>query len=215
MPFRARSVWVCVSVACLGVVVDGESDYIMIDVPATSKRCVGEEFPEDSLGKWGFTVVGSEKHKENPTKSSKMRVTIKDPTKKLMWSEALDFEPHTYSFTTKVPGLHKACVENHHSKPQRVSLFVEQGWGVKDYDGVSRSVFGPVEKQLDDSEHMLKDIANEMDAAIAREQKLREGAETGRDRVELFGVVSMGVLFTTACWQIIYLRSFFRSKKLL
>jgi len=193
----------------------GESDNIMVDVPATSKRCVGEEFPEDSLGRWAFTVVGSEKKKENPTKSSKVRVTVKDPRKRLLWSEALDFETHAFSFTTATPGLHKACVENHHSKPQRVALSVEQGWGVKDYDAVGASVFGPVEKQLDDSEHMLKDIAAEMDAAIAREEALREGAESGRDRVELFGVVSMGVLFATACWQIVYLRSFFRSKKLL
>jgi hypothetical protein len=54
-----------------------------------------------------------------------------------------------------------------------------------------------------------------MDAALNREERLREGAESGRDRVELFGVVSMGVLFVTALWQVVYLRSFFRSKKLL
>ena len=72
-----------------------------------------------------------------------------------------------------------------------------------------------MEKQLDDSDHMLRDIAAEMDAALNREERLREGAESGRDRVELFGVVSMGVLFVTALWQVVYLRSFFRSKKLL
>lgn len=203
------------ALASLAHLLNAESDFVMVDVPATSKRCVGEEFPDDSLGKWSFVVMGSEKHKADPTKSSKVRVTVKNPRKKLMWSESLDFTEKTFSFTTKVPGLHKACVENHHSKPQRVSIAVDQGWGVRDYDGVSDSVFGPVEKQLDDSEHMLKDIAAEMDAAIERESDLRDASESGRDRVELFGVISMGVLFATACWQIIYLRSFFRSKKLL
>lgn len=206
---------VSVALGVLAALVAGESDNIMVDVPATSKRCVGEEFPEDSLGRWAFHVVGGEKHKENPTKSSKVRVTVKDPRKKLLWSQALDYERHSFSFTTRSPGLHKACVENHHSKPQRVAITVEQGWGVRDYAAVAGTVFGPVEKQLDDSEHMLVDIAAEMDHAIEREEGLRVGAESGRDRVELFGVVSMAVLFMTACWQIVYLRSFFRSKKLL
>ena len=207
--------WAVVACCLCLARVFGESDFVMVDVPATSKRCVGEEFPEDSLGKWSFVVLGSAKHRAEPTKASNVRVTVKDPRKKLMWSETLDYAEHSFSFTTSVAGLHKACVENHHTKPQRVSIAVDQGWGVRDYDGVSDSVFGPVEKQLDDSEHMLKDIAAEMDAAIAREETLRDASESGRDRVELFGIISMGVLFTTACWQIVYLRSFFRSKKLL
>ena len=37
----------------------------------------------------------------------------------------------------------------------------------------------------------------------------------GRDRVETFGLISMGVLVVTALWQVFFLRSFFRSKKLL
>ena len=92
---------------------------------------------------------------------------------------------------------------------------MEQGWGARDYAAVGAGVFGPVEKQLDDSEHMLRDIAAEMDAALRREEHLRGSSEQGRDRVELFGVASMTVLFLTALWQVFYLRRFFRSKKLL
>ena len=98
------------ALASLAHLLNAESDFVMVDVPATSKRCVGEEFPDDSLGKWSFVVMGSEKHKADPTKSSKVRVTVKNPRKKLMWSESLDFTERTFSFTTKVPGLHKACV---------------------------------------------------------------------------------------------------------
>ena len=143
-----------------------------------------------------------------------MRATVKDPRHGLLWSETLE-EPKTLTFTAATAGLHRACVENRHSKPQRVAVVVQSGWSVRDYASVGEGVFGPVEKQLDDSEHMLRDIGQEMDAALLREENLRLGAEAGRDRVELFGILSMGVLVLTALWQVYYLRSFFRSKKLL
>ena len=148
--------------------------------------------------------------------ADKLRASLKDPARKLIWSEHLGGgKEKMFSFTAKSPGLYRACVENHHAKPQRVALTIEQGWGARDYAKVGAGVFGPVEKQLDDSEHLLKDIAAEMDAALLREERLRDNSESGRDRVEFFGAVSMGVLLLTALWQIFYLRRFFRSKKLL
>lgn len=191
----------------------------MVDVPASSRRCLGEEYPEDSLGRWTFEAMGTVKHgdvKAKPEAADKLRASLKDPARKLIWSEHLGGgKEKMFSFTAKSPGLYRACVENHHAKPQRVALTIEQGWGARDYAKVGAGVFGPVEKQLDDSEHMLKDIAAEMDAALLREERLRDNSESGRDRVEFFGAVSMGVLLLTALWQIFYLRRFFRSKKLL
>ena len=207
--------------ALLVAYTSGETDRVLVDVAANSRRCLGEEFPEDALGRWKFSVAGVVKHgdlKRNSEAAQKVRATVKDPSKKLLWSAALNDDATNapaFSFTATTPGLYRACVENRHTKPQRVAITVEQGWGVRDYAAVGEGVFGPVEKQLDDSDHMLRDIAAEMDAALNREERLREGAESGRDRVELFGVVSMGVLFVTALWQVVYLRSFFRSKKLL
>ena len=207
--------------AALITYTSGETDRVLVDVAANSRRCLGEEFPEDALGRWKFSVAGVVKHgdlKRNGDAAEKVRATVKDPSKKLLWSAALNDDATNapaFSFTATAPGLYRACVENRHTKPQRVAITVEQGWGVRDYAAVGEGVFGPVEKQLDDSDHMLRDIAAEMDAALNREERLREGAESGRDRVELFGVVSMGVLFVTALWQVVYLRSFFRSKKLL
>ena len=186
-------------------------------MPASSKRCLGEEFPEAALGKWEFSVLGQlkgDEAKAKPEAAKKMRATVKDPRHKLIWSETLE-EPKALSFTATVPGLHRACVENRHTKPQRVAVVVQSGWSVKDYAAVGEGVFGPVEKQLDDSEHMLRDIGVEMDAALLREENLRTSAEAGRDRVETFGLISMGVLVVTALWQVFFLRSFFRSKKLL
>lgn len=209
------------ALATLLVAVNCETDRVLVDVAANSRRCLGEEFPEDALGRWKFSVVGVVKKgdlKKNEEAAKKVRATVKDPFKKLLWSAALNDDTSAapaFSFTATTPGLYRACVENRHAKPQRIAITVEQGWGVRDYAAVGEGVFGPVAKQLGDSDHMLRDIASEMDAALNREERLRAGAESGRDRVELFGVVSMGVLLVTGVWQIIYLRSFFKSKKLM
>mmetsp|Transcript_14573 Transcript_14573/g.17656 ORF Transcript_14573/g.17656 Transcript_14573/m.17656 type:complete len:185 (-) Transcript_14573:229-783(-) len=184
-----------------------------MDIPASSKRCIGEQFPDDSLGKWTFKVQGGEGKAEN--KESKVRVTIKDPNKKLLYSEALTYESAIFPFTTKTPGLHKACLQNHHRKSQRVELTVTQGFSVKEYGNLVDENMGPIVKQLDDSKSMLREIANEMDLSFMREQEERKAAAETEQRIVKMGYVSMLVLIGLALWQVFYLRSFFRAKKLL
>merc|ERR1719181_830588 len=71
----------------------GETDRVLVDVAANSRRCLGEEFPEDALGRWKFSVAGVVKHgdlKRNGEAAQKVRATVKDPSKKLLWSAALN-----------------------------------------------------------------------------------------------------------------------------
>ena len=58
---------------------------------ASSRRCLGEEYPEESLGRWSFEVLGMVKHgdlKDKPEAAGKVRATLKDPAKKLLWRRA-------------------------------------------------------------------------------------------------------------------------------
>ena len=204
----------------------GETDALLLDVAGSSKRCIGENFAESGLGKWSFQVQDASKV---PTKESKVRVTVKDPTKKLLYSAALTYEEAFFPFTAKVPGLHKACLQNHATKSQRVQLKVTQGFSVKEYGSLVDEHYGPISKQLDDAKVIIADIADEMDASLQREQDERQEAmvrpfsffftssssQETEARIANMGYVSMAVLIGLALWQIIYLRSFFRSKKLL
>jgi len=198
--------------------VRGESDSLLVDVPASSKRCVGEQFPDGALGQWSFRVVATPGSPPagGPRGETHVRVTVKDPTKRLLFSEALTHEAAQFPFTTKIPGLHKACIQNHAARSQRVALAVStQGFSVKEYGADVGEKLGPISKQLDESRNMLKDIAAEMDRALKRETRERQTATATESRIETMGFVSMAVLIGLALWQIIYLRSFFRSKKLL
>jgi len=62
---------------------------------------------------------------------------------------------------------------------------------------------------------MVREIANEMDLSLKREELERATEEEEEERTALFGSISIATLLALSCWQIIYLRRFFRSKKLL
>ncbi|KAJ1460388.1 emp24/gp25L/p24 family/GOLD-domain-containing protein [Pelagophyceae sp. CCMP2097] len=210
----SAGLWLLGLLSQVSLPVSGESDAILIDVPGDSKRCVGEQFPEDSLGKWSFRILATDKEVDQK-KMPKIRVTVKDPNKKLLYSESLSYEEATFAFTTKLPGLHKACIQNHYSKPQRLAISVAQGFSVKEYGDVVGKHLEPVSKQLQDSMNMVREIANEMDLSLKREELERATEEEEEERTALFGSISIATLLALSCWQIIYLRRFFRSKKLL
>ena len=58
-------------------------------------------------------------------------------------------------------------------------------------------------------------IVSELDYLEAREAKMRNTNESTNDRVKWFSIVSILTLIGLAGWQILYLRSFFKSKKLI
>ena len=54
-----------------------------------------------------------------------------------------------------------------------------------------------------------------MDYLRAREQKLRDTNESTNERVKWFGYLTMLMLVSLGAWQVVYLRSYFRSKHLI
>ena len=59
------------------------------------------------------------------------------------------------------------------------------------------------------------DYTNCIDFARRQESLLREAGERTSTRIQWFSILSIAVLLVTSIWQIIYLRRFFTSKKLL
>lgn len=65
------------------------------------------------------------------------------------------------------------------------------------------------------AEEAITDISNEIDYAKRQEIELRSDSERSSDRIQWFGILSIFVLLTISCWQVLYLRHFFTTKKLL
>jgi hypothetical protein len=71
------------------------------------------------------------------------------------------------------------------------------------------------EAKLQLAEDTLHVIQKEIEYAKVQEMALKDSSEAVSDRIQYFSMLSMAVLVVTSLWQLIYLRSFFTSKKLL
>jgi len=72
-----------------------------------------------------------------------------------------------------------------------------------------------LQSNLLQAEEAIADISNEVDYARRQEIELRTSGEVTSDRIQWFGILSIFVLLSVSMWQVIYLRHFFTTKKLL
>ena len=104
--------------------------------------------------------------------------------------------------------------------PMRVTFNVDfKNKATRQYADPSKKVAADelpqLEVQLKLAEDALNEISNEIDFARRQESLLREAGERTSTRIQWFSILSIAVLLVTSIWQIIYLRRFFTSKKLL
>jgi len=72
-----------------------------------------------------------------------------------------------------------------------------------------------VETELRRIEETVNEIVQELEYLRMREQKLRDTNESTNERVKWFAFGTMGMLVGLGAWQVVYLRSYFRSKHLI
>ena len=80
---------------------------------------------------------------------------------------------------------------------------------------VDKEAIPTLESELLAAEEALNDISREIEFARKQELLLKEAIESTTSRIQWFSIISIGILVVTSVWQLIYLRSFFQSKKLL
>jgi emp24/gp25L/p24 family/GOLD len=80
---------------------------------------------------------------------------------------------------------------------------------------VGKDEIPTLESELLAAEEILNDISNEIEFARKQEIVLKEIADSTASRIEWFSIFSVVILLFTSLWQIIYLRHFFTSKKLI
>lgn len=72
-----------------------------------------------------------------------------------------------------------------------------------------------METELRRIEETVNEIVQELEYLRMREQKLRDTNESTNERVKWFAFGTMGMLVGLGAWQVVYLRSYFRSKHLI
>jgi len=97
-----------------------------------------------------------------------------------------------------------------------VDLDVDIGADAVDYNAIAKqeSLSG-LEVEMRKLEGIVKEIVDELNYLKRREAKMRDTNESTNERVRWFSLLTVCTLLSLGVWQIVYLRSYFKSKALI
>ena len=220
------------------------SSSIMVDLSPGKQRCVGQELDTEDQALFTFGVMHSGEESNNYQKhpgsggdvgnpnSVQVYASITDPTGLTVLSREkviIGARPKEVTLSSvENRGVHKLCFDLQDSSAlklgqvgPRVFFFIDfksrtsRGKLDKIPNKVGKEDLPTIELHLKSAEESLHDISKEIEFAQDQELLLKEGVQTANDRIRWFGYLSMTVLLLTSLWQLLYLRSFFKGKKLL
>jgi len=130
-------------------------------------------------------------------------------------------EAGKFAFTTDGYNVYELCVisrvpPNVRGLKHEVSLSVKHGSEAKSYDELAKAnKLAPLEVELKRLEDLSLNIVQDFAYMRTREEEMRDTNESTNSRVLYFSIFSMLCLLGLATWQVLYLRKFFKSKKLI
>jgi len=102
------------------------------------------------------------------------------------------------------------------TQAREVHLEMKHGVEAKNYEELAHvSKLKPMELELAKLEDLSSSIVSDFEYMKAREQEMRDTNESTNTRVLYLSVFSMCCLLGLATWQVLYLRRFFKAKKLI
>eukprot|EP00042_Codosiga_hollandica_P018391 m.53940 g.53940 ORF g.53940 m.53940 type:complete len:207 (-) comp48671_c0_seq2:85-705(-) len=192
-----------------------ESVAITFDLPAVSKKCLKEDVHKDIL------VVGE--YELSPSDDQIVDLEITDSRDHPVYKkvEALkgkfaftsdDYDTFSICFTNRLRDQKTAS----RGLFREVTLGLKTGVEARKYDEIARSEkLKPLELELRKLEDLAESVVADFARMKAREQEHRDTNESTNERLLLFSLISMGALLALAIWQVLYLKRYFRQKKLI
>ncbi|KAF3107959.1 vesicle coat component [Orbilia oligospora] len=186
--------------------------------PGSSHRCIRNFAAKDTLVVVTATIGG------NKGDGQKVNIHIKDAVGN-EYGKPKDVVGETrMAFTSHADAAFDVCFENtavnyHRGGSQlfrSVELDVDIGADARDWSAIQAAEkLKPVEIELRRIEELVSEVVSEMEYLRTREQKLRDTNESTNERVKWFAFLIISTLLGLGAWQVIYLRSYFRSKHLI
>lgn len=178
------------------------------EVELSSKEmfCLGEELSSQIL------IVGNI---EAPPGTEHLSVSVKNPAGESMYSKNLtNFAK--FSFTALDSGTHSLCLENEGTLRLPVKVDLKTGVRAKDYSNIaSTKEMKELDYRIKMYEDLIKQIHGRMQVLREREEQMRNTNLTIHSRVVSYSICTIFLLVALAVVQILYLKKFFRAKKMI
>lgn len=149
-------------------------------------------------------------------------IQVRNPNADIIIDERIIIgaRPTEYPRTIDVRGVYEMCFEHQDGDTTvRVDFHVDfkskAAQAIELARKIDKNSLPSLELQLKLAEDLLTDVTKELDFARRQENILREAQDATDVRIHRFGILSISILVFTSLWQLIYLRRYFTSKKLL
>lgn len=186
-------------------------DAIWFHLGQNQKKCLREEIHKDVL------VTGEYEAQDN---GQRVDLTVTDSKGHILYSKE-NAAKGKFAFTTEEYDMFEVCFEGKgmsgvQAPDREVFLSVKHGVEAKSYDDLAKAEkLKPLEVELRRLEDLSKSIVDDFAYMRAREEEMRDTNESTHSRVMYFSIFSMGCLLGLATWQVLYLRRYFKAKKLI
>ncbi|GAB6019464.1 Transmembrane emp24 domain-containing protein 10 [Chamberlinius hualienensis] len=187
-------------------------DGLMFRLPANSRKCLREEIHK------GVLVTGEYDSSDAPGQKLELRVT---DTKGHTLVQREDSNKGKFAFTTDAYDIFEICfsskmIAGGQGGDREITLNMKRGVEAKSYDAIAESAkLKPLEVELRRLEDLSDSIVKDFAFMRQREEEMRDTNESTNTRVLYFSIFSMCCLMGLATWQVLYLRRFFKAKKLI
>lgn len=126
-----------------------------------------------------------------------------------------EFDIFDVCFETKVSGGSHPNLSPEYTTKE-VTFSIKHGFETKDYEALAKAnKLKPLEMELNRLEDLSNAIVSDFAYMKEREEEMRNTNESTNNKVLYFSIFSMGCLLSLAIWQVLYLRRYFKAKKLI
>ncbi|XP_026478434.1 transmembrane emp24 domain-containing protein bai-like [Ctenocephalides felis] len=185
---------------------------IMWKLKPNTQKCLREELQSNVL------VTGDYEVSEAP--AQQVDYVVRE-SKGHILSQKDDISKGKFSFVTEIYDMFEICFisrvpPNHRGVEQEVLLNIKRGIEAKSYEGLGEAAkLKPLEVELKRLEDLSDAIVQDFSHMRKREEEMRDTNESTNSRVLFFSIFSMCCLLGLATWQVLYLRRYFKAKKLI
>lgn len=202
-----------VSKAILCFLFLGHANCMYFNLPYNTEKCLREEIHKDVLVKGEYSITGAS------AGNIKVHMKVTDSNAHVLYQKE-EATNGKFAFTTDDYDMFQICFASKSSTPmkgeQQVELNLKRGIEAKNYDEIAKTdQLKPLEVELRRLEELSSSIASAFFYMKKREEEMRDTNESTNSRVLYFSAFSMLCLVCLATWQVLYLRKFFKSKKLI
>ncbi|CAG5127369.1 unnamed protein product [Candidula unifasciata] len=186
------------------------AESIHFHLGSNQKKCLREEIQKNVL------VTGEYEVQDNGQRAD---LTVTDSRGHILYSKE-NAKKGRFAFTTEEYDQFEVCFKTETTggvaQEREVFLSLKHGIEAKNYDDIAKAEkLKPLEVELRRLEDLSKSIVDDFAYMRKREEQMRDTNESTHSRVMYFSVFSMLCLLGLATWQVLYLRRYFKAKKLI